>query len=389
MSKSILGQYFTTNETLQEKLHSFIQNDPKIILEPCIGQGDLIKYISNKNPYILFDMYEIDSTIDLLKGVDKKSVKYCNFLSEEIHKTYKTIVGNPPYIRTKKGNLYIDFIEKCFHLLEDKGELIFIVPSDVFKLTSASKLLDEMMNSGTFTHVYHPHDEKLFIDASVDIVIFRYYKDITDDRLTLYNDKQLYIKNNSGLITFTETIDDQCYLFSKYFDVYVGLVSGKENVYKNERLGNLNILISYGEECKYIYIDKYPCGNKEIDTYLHQYKDELLSRKIRKFTEKNWFEWGAPRNISIMEKHKGEKCIYMYNLTRKNNVAFAGQVQPFGAGLIMLKPKKEMDLQKIIEYLNSKQFKENFMYSGRFKIGHRQISYSTLPTQYLNYVCLT
>ena len=69
-----------------------------------------------------------------------------------------------------------------------------------------------------------------------------------------------------------------------------------------------------------------------------------------------------------MDKHKGEKCIYMYNLTRKDNVAFAVQVQPFGAGLIMLKPKKELDLQKIIAYLNSKKFKENFMFSGRFKI---------------------
>ena len=298
MSKSILGQYFTTNETLQDKLYRFIQNDPKIILEPCIGQGDLIKYISNKNPCILFDMYEIDSTIDVLKGIEKKSVKYCDFLSEKIDKTYKTIIGNPPYIRTKKGNLYIDFIDKCYHLLEDKGELIFVVPSDFFKLTSASNILDKMMTSGTFTHVYHPRDEKLFIDASINILIFRYCKNKgIIDKLTVYNDKQLYINNNSGLITFTETIEEQCYLFSKYFDVYVGLVSGKENVYKNERLGNFDILISEGEERKYIYIDQYPSGNEEIDTYIHQHKDKLLSRKIRKFTEKNWFEWGAPRNI--------------------------------------------------------------------------------------------
>lgn len=45
----------------------------------------------------------------------------------------------------------------------------------------------------------------------------------------------------------------------------------------------------------------------------------------------------------------------------------------------MLKPKKVMDLTKIISYLNSNVFKKNFLFSGRFKIGHRQISHSFIP----------
>ena len=66
-------------------------------------------------------------------------VVYGDFMKQTITKTYKTIVGNPPYVRTKKGNLYIDFTEKCYNLLDDNGELIFIVPSDFLKLTCASK----------------------------------------------------------------------------------------------------------------------------------------------------------------------------------------------------------------------------------------------------------
>ena len=54
------------------------------------------------------------------------------------------------------------------------GELIFIVPFNFFKLTSVSKLLNKMMNKGTFTDIYHPHNEKLFEYASIDIIIFRY-----------------------------------------------------------------------------------------------------------------------------------------------------------------------------------------------------------------------
>lgn len=38
--------------------------------------------------------------------------------------------------------------------------MIFIVPSDFLKLTSASKILNIMINNGTFTHIYHPNNEK-------------------------------------------------------------------------------------------------------------------------------------------------------------------------------------------------------------------------------------
>ena len=51
----------------------------------------------------------------------------------------------------------------------------------------------------------------------------------------------------------------------------------------------------------------------------------------------------------------------------------------------MIKPKEEVecDLNKIVTYLNSEKFKKNFMFSGRFKLGHRQISNSYIPNEYL------
>ena len=35
-----LGQYFTTDNGLKRKMLSFILNNPKRILEPCIGRGN-------------------------------------------------------------------------------------------------------------------------------------------------------------------------------------------------------------------------------------------------------------------------------------------------------------------------------------------------------------
>ena len=75
------------------------------------------------------------------------------------------------------------------------------------------------------------------------------------------------------------------------------------------------------------------------------------------------FEWGAPRNINIINTNFGKDCIYIYNLTRKSNVAFLGKINYFGGGLIMLKPKKICNLNNIVSYINSNIFKYNFIFS--------------------------
>jgi adenine-specific DNA-methyltransferase len=381
--KHNLGQYFTTHAELKEKVFEFILNSPSNILEPSIGQGDLITFITDKIPSITFDMYEIDTKIKLLDKIQKDKVVYGDFMTQIITKTYKTIVGNPPYVRTKKGNLYIDFTEKCYNLLDDNGELIFIVPSDFLKLTSASKLLNIMMTNGTFTHIFHSHNEKMFENASIDVIVFRYCKNSLIDKKILYNDKLLYITNSNGLITFGEEENNNSVMFQDYFDIYVGLVSGKEEVYKNDELGNIEVLNGEDKVDKYIYIKNYPCDNDKINTHLLHHKKELIERGIRKFNENNWFEWGAPRNITTINSNLGKDCIYIYNLTRKTNVSFLGKVNYFGGGLIMLKPKKKCNLNNIVSYINSIAFKDNFIFSGRFKIGHRSLSNSFIPNNYL------
>lgn len=39
------GQYFTANKILKRQVYKYILNKPKIILEPSVGQGNLIKYV--------------------------------------------------------------------------------------------------------------------------------------------------------------------------------------------------------------------------------------------------------------------------------------------------------------------------------------------------------
>jgi adenine-specific DNA-methyltransferase len=325
--KNTLGQYFTTNIKLKDKVLEFMLNKSVDILEPSIGRGDLIKHVLDKRPYVKFDMYEIDSTIEMIETIDKDKIIYKDFIKEHLTKKYKTIIGNPPYIRTKKGNLYIDFIDKCYNLLEDDGELIFIIPSDFFKLTCASKLLNDMMLNGSFTHIYHPHDENMFENASIDILIFRYYKNKLIEKKVIYNDKILHIVNGDGLITFVEEKNNSKIMFKDYFDIYVGIVSGKDSVYKNNKLGNIDVINGEDKIEKYIYLKKFPCENDEITNHLLRFKNELINRKIRKFNEDNWFEWGVQLvalNLIFLYKNKDLlyiiTCIYIYISLCQNNI---------------------------------------------------------------------
>jgi adenine-specific DNA-methyltransferase len=368
-----MGQYFTKNDYLKKCVYDLILNNPLTILEPSIGRGDLVEYILSKNIKIIFDKYEIDNTIKLLDCITKSEVVFSDFVKCKIDKKYTTIVGNPPYVKKKGGNLYLLFIEKCFNLLEENGELIFIVPSDFIKLTSSSKIINNMLKNGTFTHIIQPNNENYFENAKIDVIIFRYCKNKKLENNIIINNENKYLINTNGVLTFSKKKEKEKDIFKDFFDIYVGMVTGKESVFKNSKYGNVNILNSFEKEEKYILITTFPTHDKNIDSYLLKHKEILINRKIKKFNEKNWFEWGALRNYKSVLNNIGKKCVFIKNMTRKNEVAFIDDVKLFGGSLIMLIPKKDIDLKKIVNYLNSDEFKINYTYAGRFKIGHKQL----------------
>lgn len=372
------GQYFTSNAFLKQCVCDLVLNNPERVLEPSVGRGDLIDSLCSVFNEVHFDMYEIDLEIEMLPCVNVENLTYGDFLAQKIDRKYKTIVGNPPYVKTTTGNLYLDFVRRCHGLLEPGGELIFIVPSDFMKLTSAEPLLTHMMTTGTFTHVIRPNDEGLFEHASIDVIVFRYCLDPKLDRTVMYNNELKRLIETNGIITFapldapigTKKIGD-------YFDVFVGMVSGREGVFKNAEFGTMDVRNGKDRMDKYIMVDEFPTEDAALNAYLLEHKAELIKRKIRRFSESNWFEWGALRNYGKVGARLGEECVYVSTLTRSTEVAFVGTVAYFGGGLLALIPKADapckLDMGKVTAFLNSVQFRENYLYSDRFKIGHRQI----------------
>lgn len=381
IEKKELGQYFTISEELQQFVFDVVKNKNELLLEPSFGAGHLLQKFKEFNTDYPMICYEIDTNIKPIVKLNKQQkVIYGDFTSQNITTKFKTIIGNPPYVKqAKSNNLYIKFIELCYSLLDENGELVFIVPSDFIKLTSASSIINKMKDNGSFTHFLFPNNERLFEGANVDVVVFRYEKGLECDKC-LVNGKETLCNITKGIITFSEEkIEGE--LLENDFNVYVGIVSGKDEIYKVP-FGNIEVLMDKNKLEKFIFIDKFPSNNEEIDTHLENNKNLLLERRIKKFTEKNWFEWGAPRNIKTIKENINKKCIYVRTMTRQKEIAFIDTVKYFGGTLLCLIPKNNISdnrLNSIIAYLNSEKFKKDYMYSGRFKIGHKQICNVHIP----------
>lgn len=271
IEKKELGQYFTISEELQQFVFDVVKNKNELLLEPSFGAGHLLQKFKEFNTDYPMICYEIDTSIKPIVKLNKQQkVIYGDFTSQNITTKFKTIIGNPPYVKqAKSNNLYIKFIELCYSLLDENGELVFIVPSDFIKLTSASSIINKMKDNGSFTHFLFPNNERLFEGANVDVVVFRYEKGLECDKC-LVNGKETLCNITKGIITFSEEkIEGE--LLENDFNVYVGIVSGKDEIYKVP-FGNIEVLMDKNKLEKFIFIDKFPSNNEEIDTHLENNK---------------------------------------------------------------------------------------------------------------------
>lgn len=375
-TKKAMGQYFTVSEELQQFVFDKVAHKSAPLLEPSFGAGHLLKKFKEYDDNYPMTAFEIDPTVKpIITFNSHQQVVYGDFTKQRVTQKYRTIIGNPPFVKQRTGNLYIKFIELCYNYLTDDGELIFIVPSDFLKLTSASAIIGTMTQHGSFTDFLFPHNENLFEGASIDIVVFRYQKGVVTNK-TKVNGKEMVCNVNNGIVTFSDNEIHGGTPISDLFDVYVGLVSGRDEIYRVP-FGNIEVLNDKERTERYIFTETFPTNSEQINAHLLAHKAELLGRKIKKFNENNWFEWGAPRNITSVNSRWDTPCIYVRNMTRNKKVAFIGKVQYFGGTLLCLVPKNNMgdaELHRVVDYMNTEEFQKDYMYAGRFKIGHKQVS---------------
>lgn len=393
-----LGQVFTPTQ-ITDFMINLVKNGKKI-LEPSAGNGVFVKEL-NKKGYVNITAIEIDN-----RFCKKNKFLCCDFFDFSIQNKFDTIIGNPPYVKYNKiikttkekilnnkeinfskifdnrTNLYQYFIYKAILHLKNKGELIFITPREFLKATSSIKLNEFIYNFGTITDFIDLGDKKIFDKALPNVVIFRFEKGNFNRKTKYYNEldiKDYTLKNfihyNGQLFFLTEKYDVK---FNDIFYVKVGGVSGADKYYEHQ--DGIDFVCSYtaktGKTKKMIYNIYHP--------HLEQFKDKLLNRRIKKFNENNWWEWGRKYYISNKPR------IYVNCKTRNKNPFFIHPCKAYDGSILAIFPKKqvtESTLEKMKQYLNEINWEElGFYTNGRFLFSQRSLENSLLPHKFKEFL---
>lgn len=370
-----LGQVFTPLEVVYRMLS--LRKNKGRVLEPSCGAG------------VFFNNIDSCVGIEIDANYCPKGALNMDFFDYPITEKFDTIIGNPPYVRYRdirsqtkeklksalfdeRSNLYLFFIEKCLNHLTDKGELIFITPRDFLKSTSSIKLNQYIFSLGTITDMIDLGDSRVFKGFSPNCIIFRFEKG-NYSRST--NTSKKFVCSN-GQLLFTNT--DYPFYFSDLFFVKVGAVSGNDKIFESKEYGNRNFICSHtyktGQTRKMIYNTK--------NDYLLQYKDELISRKIRHFDENNWWQWGRSHYISK------EKRIYVNTRTRNKEPFFLHESKDYDGSVLAVFPKNQQaDLKEMCFELNRVNWEElGFVCEGRYLFSQKSLQNTFLPESFRKFL---
>jgi len=385
---SNLGQVFTPCFIVSDMI-KLIQNNGSI-LEPSAGDGAFtLKLDKNRLTALEYDK----------KFAKKNNFINIDFFSYSIENKFDTIIGNPPYVRyqdinndTKqllsnslfnnididysifdnRSNLYLFFIYKSILHLKENGELIFITPRDFLKATSAIKLNEFIFNQGTITNIVELGDKKIFKDAQPNTIIWRFEKN-NFKRITSIQKNFIY---NKGQLLFTK--NRYSINFSDLFYVKVGAVSGADKYF--EHSDGIDFVCSYtnktGKTKKMIY--------NSYHKDLEKVKDKLLNRKIRKFNDTNWYEWGR----KYYESNKNR--IYVNSKTRNKKPFFISDIKAYDGSILAIFPRKDVtdkELKKMCDILNNVNWEElGFVVDGRFIFSQKSLENTLLPIDFKEYL---
>lgn len=380
-----LGQVFTPPHIVSDMLN-LIQSTKRLsnprFLEPSCGNGAFFENLPSNKIGI-----ELDS-----KVVCDESVLNVDFFSYPVSEKFDCIIGNPPYVRyqdisdsTKfllnayknifdsRSNLYLFFIYKCILHLKDKGELIFITPRDFLKSTASIKLNEFLFSQGSITDFIDLGDKKIFNKAQPNCAIWRFEKGNFGRKTQCLREFSCI----NGQILFTKK--SYTIPFNSLFFVKVGAVSGADSIFANQQWGNVEFVNSTtaksGKTKKMIYVER-----AKDCVYLQEFKQKLIQRRIKKFDESNWWQWGR-------DYHRSEKPrIYVNTKTRNKKPFFLHSCKAYDGSILAIFPKFEADskiLQELCERLNNVDWGElGFVCDGRFLFSQRSLENCMLDSSF-------
>jgi hypothetical protein len=364
------------------------------LLEPCVGTGNLLKYIHIEN-YDKIDIYELKSQyINQIPDNVKINKFICDFLRTEIDETYDNIILNPPYIKIQdlpieyrqfinsnydllNGgaiDIYYAFIIKCLSLLNDNGVMVSITPNSFLYNKTSLNLRKYLFNNRLIKEIIDFKEKKVFNNASVYCCITIFDK--TPKTNLIYNGENILYENiitNYSLFNFNSnenTLKDICKIRN-------GIATLRDKIFiKKNKLfdepcwkqitngSNINYIIYPYENSKIIIESKFQNDNPLTYAYLLENKEELSKRDNGNKEYPAWYAYGRSQSIKYLNK----KCIYIpcflepssipLNLFEHENILHYG--------CLCLEPNDESDIELIkntiisnIAYINNNSSKRS------------------------------
>lgn len=291
------GIYFTHPETIDKNLillENYINYDNKKIniLEPSCGSCEYIEKINKKYNNVKITGIEYNKIIfDSIKNINNDNVKIYryDYLKYKSTVKYDLIIGNPPYYVMKKKdveesyfnyfegrpNIFILFIIKSLHLLNDKGILSFILPKNFLNCTYYDK---------TRIHIYNNFEILKIIDCdnnfietkqeTIIIILRKTDKKYENDIFCLNRIKKyLILGNPENILKIKQLYENYTTLEKMGFKVSVGSIVW--NQYKN-------ILTNDNNKTVLIYSSDIKNNRLELKKYKNEYKKNYIDKKGKK-----------------------------------------------------------------------------------------------------------
>lgn len=386
------------------------------LLEPAVGIGNLIKFISH-NDYDNIDVYDIKKEYLDKCNYDNITKYNKDFIKSDINKKYKNIILNPPFIKIqdlskdyikyiknkwsmfKKGNIdiYYIFLLKCLELLDDDGIMVSITPNSFLYNKSSTTFRKYLIDNQYISEIIDFKNKKVFKNVSVYCCVTIFTKNTKNT--FLYNNKTIYynkINNieynifNSNSKTLkdsnSKTLKDIC-------NIKNGIATLRDNIYiHKERLFNEPcwktitnskiekfIIFPYDENSNILNEDIFKKENPKTYKYLENHKIELSKRDKGKKKYPMWYSFGRTQSLKIS---KNDNVLYMPTFLDPENIIIKKDSPMLFHSCLCIEAKDNEDLDNIYNIIIDNK---DFIINNSPKRGGGWI---TISTRILNQIII-